>query len=235
VFCIYPSCSPSTHGGDGAPGGLRTETELTMNHSTLLSADRAHTCSRVAGPVAPRALRHAATLASLAALTAGVFLWSKPAAAESTLGVDLNFNDANDLADTQGAGVDVYFGPRMDLKVLDLTTEISLGFHDFGGEVDPAVYRAMAGGRLAIPFVIRPSVFAHLGVGHLRFNDPLGSDDRDSRTNLAADLGAALDLSITPAVDLGVHVSYNVVAGDDDYTAFDWMQAGAHVVFVFGG
>ena len=206
-----------------------------MKHSTLLSAERVLSCPRVGRAVAPRALHHALTLASLAALTAGVCLWSRPAAAESTLGVDLNFNEANDLSDTQGAGVDVFFGPRMDLKLFDLTTEISLGFHDFGGEMDPAVYRAMAGGRLAIPFVIRPSVFAHLGVGHLRFNDPLGGDERDGRTNLAADLGAALDLSVTPAVDLGVQVSYNVVAGDDNYNAFDWMLAGAHVVFVFGG
>ena len=221
-------------GSDGAPGGSSTETELTMKYLTLPGADRSPTCSRVGRAVAPRALRHAATLASVAALTAGVCLWSTPAAAESTLGVDLSFNDANDLSDTRGAGVDVYFGPRMDLKLFDLTTEISLGFHDFGGELDPAVYRAMAGGRLAIPFVIRPSVFAHLGVGHLRFNDPFGADERDSRTNLAADVGAALDLTITPAVDLGVQVSYNVVAGDDDYTAFDWMQAGAHIVFVFG-
>jgi len=206
-----------------------------MKHSTLPGTDRAPTCSHARRAVVPRALRHAASLASLAALTAGVCLWSRPAAAESTLGVDLNFNDANDLSDTQGAGVDVYFGPRMDLKLLDLTTELSLGFHDFGGELDPAVYRLMAGGRLGIPFVIRPSVFAHLGVGHLRFNDPLGADERDGRTNLAADVGAALDLSIIPAVDLGIQVSYNVVAGDDNNAAFDWMLAGAHVVFIFGG
>jgi hypothetical protein len=205
-----------------------------MKYRTLPSAERAVTWSRLGRAVSPRALRHAATLASFAALTAGICLWSKPAAAESTLGVDVSFNDANDLSDTQGAGVDVFFGPRMNLPLFDLTTEISLGFHDFGGELDPAVYRAMAGGRLALDLLIRPSVFAHLGVGHLRLNDSFG-DERDGRTNLGADLGAALDLSILPAVDLGVQVSYNVVAGNDDDPSFDWMQAGAHLVFVFGG
>jgi hypothetical protein len=203
-----------------------------MNHSTLLGAKRTHTSSSA---VAPRTLRHAMTLASVAALALGVSLWSKPAAAESTLGVDLSFNDANDLTDTRGAGVDVFFGPRMDLTLLDLTTEISLGFHDFGGEMDPAVYRAMAGGRLALDLLIRPSVFAHLGVGHLRYDDLLASDGRTGRTNVGADLGAALDLSILPNLDLGLQLSYNVVAGNNEDPAFDWMQAGAHVVFVFGG
>lgn len=206
-----------------------------MKYRTLPSAGGAHTWSCFEQPVARRALRHAATLASLAALTAGISLWSRPAAAESTLGVDLSFNDANDLADTNGPGVDVYFGPRMNLTLLVLTTEISLGFHDFGGEMDPTVYRAMAGGRLGVGAVIRPSVFAHIGVGHLRYDDPFADDGRSGRTNVGADLGAALDFTVIPAVDLGLQLSYNVVAGNNDDPAFDWMQAGAHLVFVFGG
>jgi len=206
-----------------------------MKYPTLLRAERAHTQSRFGGAVSPRALRHAATLASLAALATGICLWSKPAAAESTLGVDLSYNDANDLSDTHGAGVDVYFGPRMNLEILVLTTEISLGFHDFGGEMDPTVYRAMAGGRIGVGAFIRPSVFAHIGVGHLRYDDPLVSDGRTGRTNVGADLGAALDFTVLPAVDLGIQLSYNVVAGNNDDPAFDWMQAGAHLVFVFGG
>jgi hypothetical protein len=170
---------------------------------------------------------------------AAITAWPRSAAAETVVGVDLNFNDAiagdddDDDADT-GAGVDVFFGPRLDLAILTLTTELTAGFHDFGGPFDPTVYRGMAGGRLGIGAVLRPSIFAHIGVGHLRFDDPV-DDGRDGRTNLAGDLGAALDFTLLPLVDLGVQGSYNVIAGNDDYDAFEWLQAGVHITFVLDG
>jgi hypothetical protein len=93
----------------------------------------------------------------------------------------------------------------------------------------------MAGGRLAIGAIIRPSVFAHIGVGHLRWNELPGiSDVRDSRTNLATNVGAALDFTLLPLVDLGLQLSYNSIKGGADTPAFDWAEAGAHVIFVFG-
>jgi hypothetical protein len=171
---------------------------------------------------------------ALAAAAGIAVSWPNAAEAETVVGIDLNFNDAVSGDDTDsGAGVDVYFGPRLDLTILTLTTELSGGYHDFGGPYDPAVYRLMAGGRLGIGAIIRPSVFAHLGVGHLRYDTLLG--DRDGRTNLAGDLGAALDFTILPLVDLGVQGSYNMVAGDDDSDAFEWLQAGVHVTFVLDG
>jgi hypothetical protein len=173
--------------------------------------------------------------AALAAASFALIALPGSAAAETVVGVDLNFNDSviGDEA-TNGAGVDVFFGPRLDLAILTLTTEISGGFHDFGGDLDPTVYRAMAGGSVGIGVIIRPSVFAHIGVGHLRFDDPF-SQDRAGRTNLTADLGAALDFTILPLVDLGIHGSYNVLAGDDDNDPFEWLQAGAHITFVLDG
>ena len=173
----------------------------------------------------------------LAAATAALTLvaWPETARADTVVGVGLNFNDSMVGDDAgNGAGVDVFFGPRLDLAILTLTTELSGGFHDFSGELDPTVYRGLAGGRLGVGVIIRPSVFAHIGVGHLRYDDPFG-DGRDGRTNLAGDLGAALDFTILPLVDLGVQASYNVVAGDDDNDAFEWLQAGAHITFVLDG
>jgi hypothetical protein len=168
--------------------------------------------------------------AATAALTA--LAWPSTAAAETAVGVDLALNDsiAGDDAGS-GAGVDIIVGPRLDLAILTLTTELSLGFHDFGGAYDPAVYRGMAGGRLGIGVVIRPSVFAHIGAGHLRFDDPFG-DGRDGRTNVATDVGAALDFTILPLVDLGIQGSYNFIGGTDVYEPFEWLQAGVHVTFV---
>lgn len=171
--------------------------------------------------------------AGAAVAFAALSLVPRSAAADTVVGVDLNFNDgiAGDDA-SSGAGVDVFFGPRLDLAILTLTTELSGGFHDFGGDLDPTVYRLLAGGRLGIGAIIRPSVFAHLGVGHLRFDEPIG-DGRDGRTDVAGDVGAALDFTILPLVDLGIQGSYNVVAGGEE--PFEWLQAGAHVTFVLDG
>ncbi len=175
---------------------------------------------------------------SLAVTTLALVALPGSAAADpmrTVIGVDLNFNDSVIGEDSsRGAGVDVFFGPRIDLAILEVTTELTAGFHDFAGDLDPTVYRAMAGGSLGIGAIIRPSVFAHIGVGYLRFNDPLGLD-REGRANVTADLGAALDFTILPLVDLGIHGSYNVLGADDDNDAFEWLQAGAHITFVLDG
>jgi hypothetical protein len=172
--------------------------------------------------------------ACLLGLTAALTLWPRSATAQTTLGIDLAFNDGTDQTETDsGAGVDIYFGPRLDLAILSLTTELSGGLHDFGGPLDPTVYRVLAGGRLGVGFILRPSVFAHVGVGHLRVDELVGSG-RDSRTNLAGDLGLALDFTVLPLMDIGLQGSYNVIAGGSDSEAFEWLQAGVHVIFVLG-
>ncbi len=168
---------------------------------------------------------------AVGALTLAGLSWSEPAKAQNTLGVDVSFNDTLGDEGDNGAGVDLYFGPRMDLGLLALTTELSAGFHDFGGGIDPSVYRGMAGGRLGLFTIIRPSIFAHIGVGHLTWDEGPG-DDRDSRTNIATDVGAALDLTVLPMMDVGVQLSYNTIAGNSSNPAFDWTQFGAHVIFV---
>nr|HKO92859.1 hypothetical protein [Polyangiaceae bacterium] len=61
-----------------------------MKHATLFGAERAHSRPRGGRARGLHARRHFATLASVGALAAGVCLWSSPAAAESTLGVDLS-------------------------------------------------------------------------------------------------------------------------------------------------
>jgi hypothetical protein len=192
--------------------------------------------SRNAIPCSPRLASgpRRVIAASVVAMAAGCVLWPGAASAQTTLSLAVNANDASDedVATDAGLGVDVYFGPRLDLTLLTLTTELSAGVHDFAGAQDPTVYRAMAGGRLGLFTIVRPSIFAHLGVGHLR-QDVLFGTDREGRTNLAGDAGIALDFTILPLVDIGVHGAYNFVAGSDDEDAFEWLLAGAHVTFVF--
>lgn len=209
--------------------------QLTSQHPVAHPAASPAQARHPAGHVHRRlSARFVAAGLGLAAIAVGV-AWSDAAAAQTTLGVDLSYNDVMDEAGTNGgAGVDIYFGPRLDLAVLALTTELSGGFHDFGGSLEPTVYRGMVGGRLGLGFIIRPSVFAHVGVGHLRYDELIGSG-RDGRTNVATDLGLALDFTVLPLVDIGIQASYNSILGGESSTAFEWLQAGAHVTFVLDG
>src|SRR5262245_54269983 len=92
---------------------------------------------------------HWPAAAAAGALALAGLSWSESASAHNnTLGLDLSFNNTIGDESYDGAGLDLYFGPRMDLGLLTLTTELSGGFHDFAGASDPSVYRGMAGGRL---------------------------------------------------------------------------------------
>ena len=82
-------------------------------------------------------------------------------------------------------------------------------------------FAGLAGGRATIGKVIEPGVFAHVGAGHAN----LPGDDL---TGLALDLGLTLDLTLIPAVDLGVHGAYDAVAWGDQGT-FDYYRLGAHI------
>jgi hypothetical protein len=48
------------------------------------------------------------------------------------------------------------------------------------------------------------------------------------------DVGGALDLTLVPVVDVGVHAGYSQIAGGA-FEPFDWVDVGAHVTFTFGG
>jgi hypothetical protein len=178
-----------------------------------------------------------ATLGSAATIAAGAALWCDDASAANTLGVALDYAKGLDEPGVDpGAGVELYFGPRMDLAVVNLTTELRAGFHDFGGDFNPAIYRLSAGGRLAVGVIVQPSISAHIGVGHLRYDTGIAplTDEREGRTNVAGDIGLGLDFTLIPLLDLGVHGSYNVLAGGSDSDAFNWLQLGVHATFVFG-
>lgn len=124
-----------------------------------------------------------------------------------------------------GYGVGVRGGPRLDLKVLTLTPELVAEYRDLGGVSQPRIYQGMGGARLGVGAVIRPEVFAHIGVGHVTFDRVF-----DDRTSLAADVGLGLDLTILPFINVGAHGAYNVLAGSP---TLRWANLGGHVTFVF--
>jgi len=150
----------------------------------------------------------------------------RPAAAENRLSVDANAAFPSNEADDNGWGLGLRFGHRWDLTLLDLTPELGLAYHQFGGPYDPATFGFFGGGRLGIGFIVEPSIFAHAGVGYLNRSSR-------SRTSLAYDVGAALDLSIFP-VAFGPHVMIAGVAGDEGTEAYSWVSLGGHLTMSLG-
>lgn len=131
-----------------------------------------------------------------------------------------------------GAGFDLGLGLRSMGRVWFHTVELTGGFHDFGGELDPKVTRLMLGSRLGFDWFVRPGIFAHFGVGHVSIDDAAQVAAPDIGTDWAGDIGLSLDVRVAPGIEVGATGSGNWIGSSK---SFNWLQAGAHVTFVFGG
>jgi hypothetical protein len=127
----------------------------------------------------------------------------------------------------RGTGGALRFGQKMDLVALSLTGELGLSYHTFDGSLDPSHYSGFVGGRLGFGKIIEPSIYAHVGVGRLNLGE-LDAHD----TGPAFDFGLALDLTVLPLIDVGVHAAYDLLLLDDD-AHFDWYRVGAHAALAF--
>jgi hypothetical protein len=139
------------------------------------------------------------------------------------LAFDLDYANGLDPDVGSGLGGALRFGREYDLVLLSLTPEFMANLHDFSGPESPLAFGGLAGGRATIGKVIEPGVFAHVGAGHVN----LPADDL---TGLALDLGVSVDLTLVPAVDLGVHAAYDTVTWGGEGT-FEWYRLGAHLAF----
>lgn len=172
---------------------------------------------------------------SVAALAgAAVLSWGADArASETQLGLDADLAFPLDEVEVDsGAGFNGRIGQRLDLMLLTLTPEVSGGYYTFGGQTEPKVYRGLLGARLGLGAVVRAVAFAHAGVGHASFDVPSTVED-PGRTAFAYDAGLALDFTLLPLLDVGVHGAYNSIGGNDAAGAFDWATAGVNVELVF--
>jgi hypothetical protein len=182
----------------------------------------------------PRIIAVAATLCSLS-----LFITSEARAQSvGVVELDLTHNAIDATSDSHGydgtqpgKGFDFGLGLRTPGTTWISTAELTGGFHDFGGPLDPKASRLMLGSRLGLNWLIRPSVFVHGGVGHVSVDAPPGSS-LSRGLDWAGDMGLSLDVSVMPNVELGLEASYNWIGSSD---GFQWTQLGAHVTFVMGG
>jgi hypothetical protein len=141
------------------------------------------------------------------------------------IAVDFDFGAALDQPGTDsGGGGAVRIGQQLDLLLISLTPEVGGSYHAFGGDDETRLYAGFLGGRLAVGKLIEPSIFAHVGVGHVR--------GFERRTAPLLDGGLALDLTILPLIDLGVHGGYNVMFPRNDGAALKFITLGAHAALV---
>lgn len=171
---------------------------------------------------------------TVAASALASVVWWIPVEAEASVPFSIDANYAEPLnieGATHGFGGQLRFGPRLDLKVLTLDSEIvagGVGFYDENGSAAAQSYHGLLGPRLGILWGVRPSVYSHLGIGHTVF------ETADNQTSLAGDLGVALDLTFFPFVDVGAQAAWNFVAGDESAPSTQYLTAGLHITFVGG-
>ena len=158
-------------------------------------------------------------------------LSASPAHAQPTLAVDADANIPVSTPNlTTGLGVGLRLGHRFKIPLIAFTPEIGGSYHGFNGElVAVGISRIDAGGRIGIGEIFRLSAYGHIGYGYAAY-----SNDTPGFGGLTWDLGGALDFTLLPVVDIGVHIDYSSLtsAGNPDYKVH-WVDIGPHVAFVF--
>jgi hypothetical protein len=145
------------------------------------------------------------------------------------LALDLDYAHAlsPDIID-QGGGGALRIGTEHDLFLVTLIPELSLDYHSFGTDTrDSAkIFTGKLGGRIRFLKIVEPGIFAHVGLGNI------AGYDKVSHTGVAFDMGATLDLTILPLIDLGLHMQWNRIFGGYD-SGTTYYTSGAHVALVF--
>jgi hypothetical protein len=141
------------------------------------------------------------------------------------IAVDFDFSSALGALGTKvGGGGALRVGQKFNLLLVSLTPELGGSYHAFGGNDETRIYSGFLGARLGIGKIIEPSIFAHVGIGHL--------EGLETRTGTMLDGGLALDVTLLPLVDFGVHAGYNVMTPSGDGSAFKYLTLGLQAALV---
>jgi hypothetical protein len=144
----------------------------------------------------------------------------------TAIGVDLDFNTMIDTPrDESGGGGALRVGRQLGLILIKLTPELGGSYHAFSGDGDAQLYSGFVGARLGVGAVIEPSIYGHVGVAHI--------SGFERRTAPLLDAGLALDFTLLPLIDLGLHAGYNVMLPRQNVPAFKFVTLGAQAALVF--
>ncbi len=162
----------------------------------------------------------------------GWMAWSSTAQADMEFGAGArlavptgDFSSAVDM----GYGIEGYVGYGFDMPLLHIRPELRVAYTEFDEERSgmPSVgaWRFLGGAKVALGEIVRPFVDAHLGYS---IYSPSGFDDEGSIT---MDMGAGLDITILPVMDIGGGIGYNLMwPGGND---IGWFDFGVWVTFNF--
>ncbi len=168
-----------------------------------------------------------ALFTSLAACAAFGMTRTAHASSGTSIGVDLDYtNGINEPLVGSGTGFNVRLGYKLDLLVLQVTPEVGGAYHTFSGDASPKFSQGIVGGRLQFGKILEPGLYAHLGYGHISVADA-------GHSGATADVGATLDLTLLPLLDVGVHAGYNGMLKSGDYDAFNTYVLGVHGALIF--
>ena len=187
--------------------------------------------------LSPHGLRGGAALAvTLSLALAAGWLAPEVARADIAVAADLEVlvETANDRLDSGGGGA-VRLGWQLHLPLITLTPEIGFGWSKFGD--GPSVYRGILGARVGVGEIIRFSVFGHLGYAEADYQTDLVED---SDSGVLYDVGLAFDITLIPLLDVGIHMAYNHLDGEEDdvlaaptFESLGWLSFGVHAALVF--
>jgi hypothetical protein len=144
----------------------------------------------------------------------------------AAIAVDVDYAAPIESSTDSGAGFGIRLGYEADLPFVVATPELVFTYDKFTDNLEPRVYRGLAGIRLGVGESFRSGAFFHMGVGNIKPDLP-----DYSHTDLSYDLGAFLELAVLPSFNVGAHVAYNRVTGGPN--ALQWASAGGQLAFVF--
>ena len=143
-----------------------------------------------------------------------------------------------------GGGFALRLGRRVRLPGAWETPELGFGYAVFAPGQNNAdltgfsAMRGVIGVRLTTSGVLRPGVFAHVGLGHVAgtvetHTGTLLVRDNIARTAFTWDGGVTLDLALGASFELGIHAAYDQILKQRDLRNFQWLELGGHLALVF--
>lgn len=154
----------------------------------------------------------------------------KRGSTKAALDLDYVFVEGESL--DNGGGGAVRLGREFDAVLISITPELGARYLALNGPIDASLYGGFAGVRLSLGKVIEPGIYGHVGYGHVAFEEAPGAFD-PSHGAFSYDVGATLDFTLLPILDVGVHGAYNGLAGDSEFKRINWVNAGGHVSVQF--